>query len=135
MSLRKSPRITPALLAALRRNAQRSTGPRTAAGKQNSKFNSLKHGGYAVLEHHHQTMLALGEDPEKFERLKREVAAALGSEDALSPAQIEYLAKLCWRRARRERAKKSPARPALLPVGDSQLRHPKEMAIPSITVA
>ena len=135
MSLRKSPQITPALLAANRRNAQRSTGPRTAAGKQNSKFNSLKHGGYAALEHHHQTMLALGEDPEKFERLKRELAAALGPEDALSAAQIEYLAKLCWRRARRECAKKSPARPALLPVGDSQPRHPKEMASPSVTVA
>ena len=80
-------------------------------------------------------MLALGEDPEEFERLKRELAAALGSEDALSAAQIEYLARLCWRRARRERAKKSPARAALLPVGDSQPRHPKEMASPSVTVA
>jgi hypothetical protein len=29
------------LLAAARRNAQHSTGPRTAAGKQNSKLNAL----------------------------------------------------------------------------------------------
>ena len=135
MSLRKSPRITPALLAANRRNAQRSTGPRTAAGKQNSKFNSLKHGGYAALEHHHQTMLALGEDPKKFERLKRELAAALGPEDALSAAQLEYLAKLCWRRARRERAKKSPVRPGLLPVGDSRPRDSQAMANATVTAA
>src|SRR5271157_2255299 len=45
MSLRKSPQLTPALLAAARQNAQHSTGPRSAAAKQNVKFNSLKHGG------------------------------------------------------------------------------------------
>jgi len=50
MPLRKSPRLTPALLAAARRNAQHSTGPRSAAAKQNSKFNGLKHGRYALPE-------------------------------------------------------------------------------------
>jgi hypothetical protein len=125
--------MTPALLAALRRNAQRSTGPRTAAGKQNSKFNSLKHGGYAALEHHHQTMLALGEDPEKFERLKRDLAAALGPENALSAAQLEYLAKLCWRRARRERAKKGRLGSRSAPVQGSQPHFPREMANATVT--
>jgi hypothetical protein len=43
MSLRKTPQRTPRLLAATRRNAQDSSGPRTAAGKQNSKLNALKH--------------------------------------------------------------------------------------------
>ena len=42
MSLRKSPQLTPALLAAARQNAQHSTGPRSAAAKQNSKLNGLK---------------------------------------------------------------------------------------------
>ena len=37
MSLRKSPQLTPALLAAARQNAQHSTGPRSPA-KQNSKL-------------------------------------------------------------------------------------------------
>jgi hypothetical protein len=37
MSLRKSPQLTPALLAAARNNAQHSTGPRSAA-KQNSEL-------------------------------------------------------------------------------------------------
>jgi hypothetical protein len=36
MSLRKSPQLTPALLAAARHNAQHSTGPRSAAGSQSS---------------------------------------------------------------------------------------------------
>jgi hypothetical protein len=50
MSLRKSPQLTPALLVANRRNPTRSTGRRTPAGKQDSKVNALKHGGYAALQ-------------------------------------------------------------------------------------
>ena len=74
MSLRKSPRLTPALLAAARRNAQLSTGPRTAAAKQNSKLNALKHGRYALPENLRLARLrgmALGEDPEEFQSLKQ----------------------------------------------------------------
>ena len=41
MSLRKSPQLTPQLLAATRQNAQSFTGPRSPAAKQNSKFNAL----------------------------------------------------------------------------------------------
>jgi hypothetical protein len=44
MSLRKSPTLTPALLEANRRNAQKSTGPRTAQGKAWSRLNRLRHG-------------------------------------------------------------------------------------------
>jgi hypothetical protein len=39
MSLRKSPQLTPALLAAARQNAQHSTRPRSSAAKRNSKLN------------------------------------------------------------------------------------------------
>ncbi len=44
MSLRKSPTLTPALLAANRRNAQKSTGPRTERGKNWSRVNRLRSG-------------------------------------------------------------------------------------------
>ena len=44
MSLRKSPTLTPALLASNRRNARKSTGPRTARGKAWSRLNSLREG-------------------------------------------------------------------------------------------
>jgi len=54
MSLRKSPELTPALLAAARQNAQHSTGPRSAAAKQNSKLNGLKHGAYVSDENRHE---------------------------------------------------------------------------------
>ena len=74
MSLRKSPRLTPALLAAARRNAQHSTGPRSAAAKQNSKLNGLKHGRYALPETLRLARLrgiALDEDPEESQCLEQ----------------------------------------------------------------
>jgi hypothetical protein len=48
MSLRRSPRLTPASLEARRANACKSTGPRTAHGKARASLNALKHGKYAV---------------------------------------------------------------------------------------
>jgi hypothetical protein len=74
MSLRKSPRLTPALLAAARRNAHFSTGPRSAAAKQNSKLNGMKHGRYARPENLRLARLrgmALREDPEELQCLKQ----------------------------------------------------------------
>jgi hypothetical protein len=44
MSLLKPRVMTPARLAANRRNAQKSTGPRTARGKAQSSMNGLRHG-------------------------------------------------------------------------------------------
>jgi hypothetical protein len=44
VSLRKSPTLTPALLASNRRNAQKSTGPRTARGKAWSRLNRMRSG-------------------------------------------------------------------------------------------
>ncbi len=112
MSLRKSPRMTPALLAANHRNARRSTGPRTAAGKQVARFNGLKHGGYAADRHHRETMLRLGEDPQVFERFKQEITAALGPDDVPSAAQLECVAKKYWRRERLALAQRRRARSA-----------------------
>ncbi len=44
MSLRKSPTLTPALLASNRCNAKKSTGPRTARGKAFLRLSRFRHG-------------------------------------------------------------------------------------------
>ncbi len=44
MSLRKSPTMTPARIETHRRNARKSTGPRTERGKAQSRMNRLKLG-------------------------------------------------------------------------------------------
>ncbi len=128
MSLRKSPQLTPELLAAARNNAQHSAGPRSPAAKQNSKLNALKHGLRARPENHYQVMLALGEDPQQFENLKQELMTAFGPGDALWERQVDDLAKLYWRRERLTRAQEGVMRRALLAVEDYQHRRRQEMA-------
>ena len=56
MSLRKSPTMTPARIEANRRNAKKSTGPRTTRGKSQSSLNSLRAGARSVL---HRNFLEL----------------------------------------------------------------------------
>jgi hypothetical protein len=126
MSLRQSPELTPELLAARQSNVQHSTGPRTAAGKQNSKLNALKHGAYATVEK--QTMLALGEDPEEFDYLKQDLMLTYGPGDPLWERQIDDLAKLYWRRRRLERAQDGLLRRAVLAVEEWQHRRRQQLA-------
>jgi hypothetical protein len=49
MSLRKPPTMTPARIEANRRNAKKSTGPRTARGKAQSRMNGLRTGDRSAL--------------------------------------------------------------------------------------
>ncbi len=128
MSLRKSPELTPELLAAARSNAQHSTGPRSPAAKQNSKLNALKHGLYAAPENERQTMQALGEDPEEFEYLKKELMLTYGPGEILWQKQIDDLARLYWRRERVQRAQAGLKRRALQGIDDWQHRRQQEMA-------
>jgi hypothetical protein len=128
MSLRKSPQLTPALLAAARNNAQYSTGPRSPVAKQNSKLNALKHGGRVRDENRCQAMLALGEDPEQFQTLTEELMSAFGPGDALWEKQVEDLAWLYCRRERLERAEEGLKRRALQGIEDWQHRRRQEMA-------
>jgi hypothetical protein len=54
--------VSEAKLAANRRNAQKSTGPRTPEGKDRSRLNALDHGCCA------KTLILPGEEPEELER-------------------------------------------------------------------
>jgi hypothetical protein len=114
MSLRKSPQPTSQLLDAARCNARRSHGPRTAAGKENSKMNALQHGERSDPENHFAVMRALGEDPAQFEALKQELLDSFGPGDAFLDKQVDDLARLYWRRDRLQRMEGGLMRRALL---------------------
>ena len=73
----------------------------------------MKHGCDAATESEAAVMRALGEDPERYAALKRELSTAYGPGDALWDRQIEDLAKLYWRRQRFERMETGLMRRAL----------------------
>jgi hypothetical protein len=127
MSIRTSPQLTPQLLDAARSNGRRSHGPCTAAGKENSKMNGVKHGERSDPENHDAVMRALGEDPAQFEALKQELRDSFGSGDAFFDKQVDDLARLYWRRDRLERSQTGLMRRALLALEEAQHRRRKEI--------
>jgi hypothetical protein len=128
MYLRKSTRLTPQRLDAARRNAQRSTGPRSEAGKERMKMNALQHGCDAAPENEAAVMRALGEDPLEYAALQRELATAYGPGGALWDQQLADLTKLYWRRNRIERMETGLMRRALQAVEERQRARRKEIA-------
>ena len=116
MSLRKSPTLTPALLAANRRNAGKSTGPRTALGKAWSRLNGLR---YGRRSHHYVEFInALADAPPGLvnvvaQRLLAEEYAAHSLFVDIANAAIMAEHGLCAGGERRGRkaARKSPATP------------------------
>ena len=88
---RKASVTSPRRLAANRRNAQRSTGPRTAVGKRRASRNALKHGlcsPYACLD---------GECSAAYATFVREVEAELQPRTPLQRSLIPHIANLMWR--------------------------------------
>jgi hypothetical protein len=82
---------SPAQIAANRRNAQKSTGPRTANGKAASRLNALKHGLTA------ETCLLPGESLAEFEHLRARLVAEFTPATVIDEIQVERLAGLVWR--------------------------------------
>ena len=75
-----------------RRNARRSTGPKSAAGKAASAANALRHGLAAA-----DTVVLPDEDEEAFERLKQDVLADLDPQDTLQAVLAQRIVVLLWR--------------------------------------
>ena len=75
-----------------RRNARKSTGPRSEAGKAASSANALSHGLTAA-----RTVVLPEEEPEDFERLRQGVVADLAPAGALQEALAQRIAALLWR--------------------------------------
>ncbi len=77
-----------------RLNAQASTGPRTGAGKAQSRQNALKHGLLA------RAFLLPGEDPEEYRLLRESLIAELRPEGALESELVEQIVCVLWRMRR-----------------------------------
>ena len=85
-------------LAANRRNAQRSTGPRTAEGKAASRYNALKHGIFAraIIP----DPLRAYESPDDFEALHHALRQDLAPATPFEELLVERIATYHWRLAR-----------------------------------
>jgi hypothetical protein len=91
-------------------------------------MNALQHGCDAAPENEAAVMRALGEDPERYAALQRELSTAYGPGDALWDQQVADLGKLYWRRNRIERMETGLMRRALQAVEERQRARQKEIA-------
>jgi len=120
MTLLKMGKVSPKKLEANRRNAQRSTGPRTVEGKSWSRRNALKHGiltsallitGGMGWEHEHEFKELLGD-------LREDLSPVGMLEDLL----VQKIAICCWRQRRAlECESQLFRRQNLIPMDDARL--------------
>jgi hypothetical protein len=80
-----------------RENAQRSTGPRTEAGKQATRHNALKHGLAA------ESLIIRGENPAELNSLRAQLRADYAPASETEAMLVEEIAQ-CWWRLQRARA-------------------------------
>ena len=76
-----------------RRNAQKSTGPRTQNGKQRASQNAFRHGLTA------ETVIRLLENPADYRAFEQAVTADFDAETAVEHELVLRLASLLWRLA------------------------------------
>ncbi len=86
-----------AQIQANRLNAQKSTGPRTAEGKERASQNAVKHGLLA------KQAVIQGEDPAEFELYREGMLQTLAPVGAVEAMLAERVVGLSWRLLRAER--------------------------------
>lgn len=74
-----------------RENALRSTGPRSAAGKDTAKMNALRHGLRA------ETLVLPNEDPAEFDQFQQALIGELAPGGELEAVLVERIVVLAWR--------------------------------------
>ncbi len=89
--------VTVAQIQANRLNAQKSTGPRTAEGKERASQNAIKHGLLA------QEAVIVGENPAEFEMYREGMLPTLAPAGAVEAMLAERVVGLSWRLLRAER--------------------------------
>jgi len=86
-----------AQIQANRSNAQKSTGPRTAEGKERASRNALKHGLLA------REVVIQGEDPAEFELFREGMLEELAPAGTVETMLAQRVVSLSWRLRRAER--------------------------------
>src|SRR5258708_37035997 len=84
-----------------RRNALKSTGPRTLEGKASVRLNSLRHGLRA------RTVVLPGEDPEEFQQLCDDLETEWRPKSRSEQFYVEQMAISQWKLIRMELAERS----------------------------
>src|SRR5689334_24591317 len=79
-----------AQIEANRRNSQKSTGPRTPAGKTASSQNALKSGLYS------ESLLIVGEESDDLDALAADYTATCNPQGPLESALVEQLVHADW---------------------------------------
>ena len=114
-------RVTERQIAANRRSAVASTGPRTAEGKAASRWNALKHGALA------QAVIPPSLEPYESRRAFDELLAVLRDElapgSAVEELLVERIAVSYWRLVRLLRAAAAAIVPHQERLADDQARH------------
>jgi hypothetical protein len=85
---------TPKQIEANRRNAKKSSGPKTTRGKGITKLNALKHGLCA------EQVVIPGEEPKDFEALRQRLTREIGPEDLIEEQLVDWIALSSWRMKR-----------------------------------
>ena len=101
MALRKSPRRSEKFLAAARRNGQKSRGPVSVTGRENSRRARRQHGYFGKYGSEYAL---LGEDPGELENLRQRLASGDWS-DAVREKIADRLTRVLADPERRERAR------------------------------
>jgi len=99
-----------------RKNALRSTGPRTEEGKAVVSRNALQHGGYSSNS---EAVLYLGEDPVEFEALHAGLVESLLPLGVLEQELVGKMASSWWRMLRAGRAEREGLEYAFRKQGNS----------------
>jgi len=92
---------SPLRIAANRRNALKSTGPRTLAGKRRVALNARRRD--LCSEQQERELRARGEDPREFRRLHRDLIGIFRPKDRSAAEAVEQMARTWWEKARRIR--------------------------------
>jgi hypothetical protein len=98
-----------------RRNAQKSTGPKTPEGKERVRFNALIHGLRA------ESTVIPGEDRAKFDQLRERLSAAWMPQDDMEKLLVEQIAVNQWKLARLDQSEARIYAPGAMTPGEFAL--------------